>query len=495
MHPRTLGIVFLVAAALFAFVYFYEMQGAPGRQQAEAAAKRLFPTVEADDVEWIAMTTSDGVAARAERRDGRWELTEPLAFPGDAFAIDGLAAALALLSSQSKFEDPQPPEVYGLDDEEHVIRFGASGEAFVLRSGDKSPVGANSYVSVGTDAVYVVDTYRINALNKAIDDLRDKRILQFDTASVEGVTVTWPGQRVVLERGEEGWRVRAPLDGPADEATVESLLSDLSFLRASGFVDDPPSDRKSGLRTPDLEVELVLKAEGESDSERRLHLVVGRSLDGKTRLVRAARPSLYRIAAERIGDFPRELASYRFRQLAKFASSDAQRLEIVFHPSGAEQMSTEPVTIHAIRGDAGWTASPDPFNAGALSSLVYELSGLRAENILADGMGPEELRALQLDPAAAVYRVFGEGDEMLAQVEIGALQGGDWILARIQGHETVFQIESRIGEQIPVSFEAYRARFVAEADAGDDAPVPDPALQPDADAADDDLLSPREESP
>ena len=110
-------------------------------------------------------------------------------------------------------------------------------------------------------------------------------------------------------------------------------------------------------------------------------------------------------------------------------------------------------------------------------------------------MGPEELRALQLDPAAAVYRVFGEGDEMLAQVEIGALQGGDWILARTQGHETVFQIESRIGEQIPVSFEAYRARFVAEADAGDDAPVPDPALQPDADAADDDLLSPREESP
>ncbi len=200
MHPRTTGIVFLVAAALFAFVYIYEMRGAPGRRQAEEAAKRLFPNVEADDVEWIAMTTSDGTAARAERRDGGWELTEPLVFPGDVFALDGIASALALLSSEAKFENPQPPEVYGLDDEERVVRFGVGGEEFVLRAGDKSPVGANSYVAVGSDAVYVVATYRIHALRKEIDDLRDKRILRFDTASVEGVTATWPGGQVVLER-------------------------------------------------------------------------------------------------------------------------------------------------------------------------------------------------------------------------------------------------------------------------------------------------------
>ena len=184
---------------------------------------------------------------------------------------------------------------------------------------------------------------------------------------------------------------------------------------------------------------------------------------------------------------------HRFRQLAKFISSDAQRLEIVFHPGGNQPLSNEPMTITAIRGDTGWTASPDPFKAGSLSSLVYALSGLRAAGILADRMGPEELRALELEPPAALYRVFGEGDEKLAQVEIGILQGDDWILARAEGHGVVFQLESRIAEQIPVSFEAYRNRFVAEADAGDDAPDPDAARDPDAE--DDDLLSPREESP
>ena len=87
MNPRVTGIAFLLAAALFAFVYFYEIRGEAGRKQAEEATRRLFPGVEADDVEWIALTTSDGVSARIERRDDAWVLTEPVAFPGDAFAL------------------------------------------------------------------------------------------------------------------------------------------------------------------------------------------------------------------------------------------------------------------------------------------------------------------------------------------------------------------------------------------------------------------------
>ncbi len=53
MNPRTTGIVFLVAAALFAFVYFYEIQGGPAREQAEEESKRLFPGLEDEAVEWF----------------------------------------------------------------------------------------------------------------------------------------------------------------------------------------------------------------------------------------------------------------------------------------------------------------------------------------------------------------------------------------------------------------------------------------------------------
>ena len=499
MNPRVTGIVFLIAAALFAFVYLYEIRGEAGRKQAEEASRRLFPGVEADDVEWIALTTSDGASARIERGDDAWVLTEPVAFPGDAFALDGMASALAEISSEATFDDPQPPEVYGLDVDERELRFGAGGEEHSLRVGDKTPVGAETYVSVGgSDAVHTLPTTRINALRKAIDDLRDKRILRFDTASIERVTASWPAGRVVLVRGDAGWRLTQPLEGMADETTVEALLSNLSFLRATGFVDDPLSDRKAGLARPAFEVDLVLKAASEGEEPRHLRLSVGRSLDGKSSLVRAERASLYRIAAERIGDFPREVVQYRFRQLAKFPPADATRLDMVLQSGANRDVSEEPVTITATRGTAGWTSTPEHFRPGAIATLVSELSRLRADDIVAESMGPDELSAVQLAPASVVYRVYGgapqgedAGEVKLADVAIGAVSGSDGVLARTEGSETVFQFDYELAERIPVSLEAFRNRFVSEEAEADDTD----ALEADAFDEDDGLLPPSDDSP
>ncbi|MDH3211285.1 MAG: DUF4340 domain-containing protein [Myxococcales bacterium] len=496
MNPRTTGIAFLFAAALFAFVYFYEIRGGVGRQQAEAAARRLFPAVEAEDVEWIALTTSDGISARAERRDDAWELTEPWVFPGDEFAFDGMASALAQLSSEAIFDSPQPPEVYGLDADEREVRFGAGGEEFSLRTGDKTPVGADSYVSVGgSDAVYTVQTARINALRRGSDDLRDKRILHFDTASIEGLTATWPGGGVVLVRGDDDWRLTEPLEGPADATTVDALLSNLAYLRASGFVDDPPSDREAGLAQPDFEVDLAVRSVTEGVEPRHLRLSVGRSRDGKSRLVRAERPSLYRIAAERIADFPRDVVRYRLRQLADFAVTDATRLEIVFQPAADRPESLEPVTIMATRGEAGWTSSPERFKAGAIATLVSELSRLRADDIVAESAGPDELGALQLAPAAAVYRVYGAApggeaasEVKLAEVAIGAVRGDAGVLARTEGRETVFEFDYALAEHIPVSLAAFLNRFVSEES---DAAEPEETAAADPDAP----LAASDESP
>ena len=99
MNPRITGILFLIAAALGAFVYFYEIRGEEGRLEAEARQKRLFPDVEDEAVEWLALTTSDGRPVRAERREKGWQIVEPLVFPGDEFALDGMASALAQIAS------------------------------------------------------------------------------------------------------------------------------------------------------------------------------------------------------------------------------------------------------------------------------------------------------------------------------------------------------------------------------------------------------------
>jgi len=249
MNPRTTGILFLIAAALGAFVYFYEIRGEEGRLEAEARQKRLFPDVEADAIEWIELTSSDGRPVRAERRDKGWEIVQPLVFPGDQFALDGMASALAQITSEAVYEDPQTPEVYGLDDESRELRFAAGGVEHGLRTGDKTPMGSNAYAAVvGEKPVYAVPGFRVNSLRKAFDDLRDKRILQFDTTAVEQISASWPDGRVELAREEGKWRLTAPVEGPADADTVKDLLSDLSFLRASGFEDERLRGRAAARR-------------------------------------------------------------------------------------------------------------------------------------------------------------------------------------------------------------------------------------------------------
>ena len=120
MNPRNTGILLLLTAAVGAFVYFYEIRGEEARTQAEADAKRLFPGIEAEAIDSIELTTSDGVEARIERSQGNggdagWDLVTPLAFPADSFPADALASSLSGLASERKLDDPQPPEVYGLD--------------------------------------------------------------------------------------------------------------------------------------------------------------------------------------------------------------------------------------------------------------------------------------------------------------------------------------------------------------------------------------------
>jgi hypothetical protein len=413
-----------------------------------------------------------------------------------------MASALAQLSSEAVLDDPQPPEVYGLDADEREVRFGAGGEEFALRTGDKTPVGGNAYASVGgSDAVYIVESYRINALQKELDDLRDKRILRFDTAAIDRLTASWPGGRVAVALGDDGWQLEQPIQGRADDETIDSLLSDLSFLRADGFVDEPLPDVEAGLDRLAYQVELLGEAGGEGEEPLRLRLAIGESLDGESRLVRAAGASLYRIPAERIADFPRELVQYRFRQVAKFLSSDAERLELVFHPNAALPVSSEPLRITATRDETGWTSSPERFAAGKIARLVSELSRLRAEGILADSLGSDELRELALSPPSAVLRVFGEPPEegegedesgvKLAGVEIGSLRGDQWILARSEGDEIVFQLDQSLAEHIPVSLEAFRNRFVAE----DDEEAEEDAESELGLDDEDGLLSPEEESP
>jgi hypothetical protein len=510
MNPRTTGILLLATAALGAFVYFYEIEGEQARQAAEEAGRRLFPDVEQEAIASLSLETSDGSAARLERRDGGWALVEPVAFPADAFAADGLASNLAGLTSESVLEDPQPAKEYGLGEGARVVRFSAGDVEQALRIGGETPIGSNSYVQVeGSDSIVTVATFKASSFEKSLTELRERRILEFDANAVRRIDARWPGAAVSLARaspgvedaGEEAgeapaepdpsWNLTAPLEGRADGQAVDRLLSDLSFLRADDFVDDPSEEMLAGFDPPAYEVELHGEAVGD-EAAPSWRLAVGPLHAGDKRLVRGAQASLYAIPAERLADFPREVVAYRFKRLADFAIGDAFQVDFFFHPPAGD-----PVAVTAERTDDGWVSAPQRLAPAKLARLVSELSSLEAGDILSEDASEEELQRLGLAPPRTILSVFGAAPEAegeaesagaprLAEIHVGNVEGSEWIIARAAGDPAVYRLEYELAEHLPLGLEAFRNRFLAEDEPA--APAEEIEELPD-------FLTPSEESP
>jgi len=475
MNPRNTALLALVVAAVAAFVWFYEIEGGAERAKQKEAGKRLFPGVSAEQIQSIELRTEDGANARLERAgDEGWKLVAPLATPADRFAADGLASTLAELAPEATFDTPEPLANYGLTGDP-VVRFHAGEADYALRLGNTTPVGGNVYA---TDAegkkVFTLASWRKNALQKSVKQLRDGRVIDFDRAQVKGITLQSGDGRVVLARADGGWRIAAPVDAKADADAVEGLLSDLQYLRADEFIDAPAGDAQLGLAAPWLTAELALESGGP------VAVAVGATREDR-RVVRGSEARLFEIATTRLDALPRTLAAFRWKQLASFASEDAAALELRFQEPGAE-----PVTITGTSGESGWTTAPEAMEPGAASRLISELSGLRAEEVAADAMGDAERAALGLAPPRVTLLVRGKPNEAhadgatLAEVQLGQAQADGRIPAQVAGEPTVYWLAASAHEGLPVGLAAWRERFVAKEAPEVEAPAAPGAQQPSA---------------
>jgi len=492
VNPRNTGILFLIAVLLGGIVW-YSNHNEADKKEAEAQAKLLFGDLKAESVEWIELRTSDGKDARLERTGGAWGLTRPVVFPADPSNADGLASALAGVTSEAVIEEAQGAEVYGLGEAASVVRFRASGADRELRTGKKTPIGANNYVATGTAGpVYTVASFRVTGFEKSLDDLRERRPLRFDRGGVQRIEATWVDGGVVLEKQDGKWRMVAPLDTEADSETVETLLSDLVFLRASSFVDAPPPDKEVGLDAPQYRVVLT-DVPQDGKEPMRHELRIGGLLDEKLRAVRGAESALYQIPNERFDKLPKTVVAFRFKSLGNFVATDAQRFEISYTDPSA-QAATQVVTIKGENSDAGWTTKPEAMGPGLASRLVAELARLDADDIAAEKMGGAELAAIGLEPPRTTLRVFGAAPEAggeapeLAKLIFG-VEKGDHIFAQVPGRETVYRVQGKLAEHVPVSLEAFRNRFVAK-EPPTEAGASDAAMQPAPSDEDEEAASP-----
>jgi hypothetical protein len=238
--------------------------------------------VDALDVAAGGKTTSFG------KQGGDWKITRPLDVRADSSSVDGLIGRLqsaqmkSIVTSEPSGEDLKK---YGLDKPDATVSIKAGSATATLVVGGKASDTTVYARDLSKPTVVTVESSLADEVKKGPDDYRRKDLFEFRAYNATRIEIARGAQTVVFERvkgkgdnAQDTWRRASPNPADADKDKVEGMLSRLSNMRASAFVD---STAKTGLDKPAMSVSVKF-----DDGKKEEHVTFGK--DGET--VYAARP-------------------------------------------------------------------------------------------------------------------------------------------------------------------------------------------------------------
>jgi Domain of unknown function (DUF4340) len=478
-------LVVLLAVGTYAWFGVYQVDS---KKQAEKERTDVLLPFPASAVEALAITA--GPETTSLVRDGEtFKITSPVKTAADKATAEGVASRLAGLKMLRAVGDQKDLKPFGLDSPRLKIAITAgAGKAvdggaataagsFEFDLGDDNSYDGTIFAKLGSSPrVVIVETGVKAALTKSLFDLREKRVIPFEQASLKHLDVATPKLAYALDHvGEGQWKLTAPMTDTADTTKANQIATALSGLKAIRFATEHASQEdlaRYGLDHPGDTVVLTFAGDGGQKT-----LVLAQVTDGKTPHAYAKRAEEGWIAEVPLNifkDLEVQLMDLRDKTVLVFEPADARGLRFT---SGGSPFEAKREMVKPPDGGAAvdsWT-----LEAGAkgvakrwkLSGLLSNLHNLKGATIAADPATPAQLTQFGLDKPTKTATVLGEAGKVLAVLEVGKTQDNK-AYVRSAAAQRVYQVDSyRLGD-LPTATEDLA-----------DLPPPPPAA-PDAGAPD-----------
>ena len=253
-----LALVLLVGLGVYTYVS--EFRGKEGGEKAGAAKDR--PIVFDRAALKAIQIRNDHGSLRLEKEGEDWKLTAPLATGADQDAIEGLLNSVESAHVERRIGAAGDRKEYGLDPPRATltIETNAGGEPQTLAVGDSNPIGGTHFALLsGTNEVAVVSGSLDDIASKDLLGLRDKSLLSLDSWKMKRFTIERGRETIRMEKPDDGWIIRQPVEAPADGPTITDLLNALQNLRATAVPSEKPSAadlRRFGLQPPQARMAL-----------------------------------------------------------------------------------------------------------------------------------------------------------------------------------------------------------------------------------------------
>lgn len=430
---------------LFGFIFFYE-------QHRRGTADKGSPppplvAVQAADVSGIQIRRTNQYLLRAERTNGIWNLTVPLQYPAQPFAIESLLEALTSLRSHTfiSLDDLAASKrsiaEYGLDMPLATLIIQRRGQRTEVLFGSKTPVGDQMYVRLQhVRGIHVVSTELFDRLPKVANEWRDPTLISFSGINFDRIEVRAAGRgfAVQVNPTDQTFILTKPTPARAAMPKVLELVQNIRTARVTQFVSDDPRDDLDalGLRPPETELAFGL---GTNDVAV-FHFGKSPTNDASQVYARRAdRPNVVLVPKAVLDALQMPHSELRDRRLLSFAPETVDTVEIV--PNGGE-----PFTVRR-QFNGAWVvldAQATLADAEMMKSCVEKLAlleGFVEKDVVTD------FAPYGLEPFARRYYLKSTitnssgqvTNRMLGQLDLGSLRG-DVVFARGADEKSVYTV-------------------------------------------------------
>ncbi|NQU12366.1 DUF4340 domain-containing protein [bacterium] len=417
-------LILVVCALVVAGLVWWDFRQGTTTDQAEQNRRRLVD-LDGSTVDRVELERSNQTIV-AEKRDGRWELTQPIAARADVAAVNALVNELEFAQRDRTFTADELEGVnlvdLGLVEPRLRLTLTARQRSVTLLVGTNTPTGEAVYVQVADHPeVFVVEQGVADRLDRSLDELRDRLVFDLRPAAITRVELKAVDRVLELVRpaattnGAPGWMLVQPLAARADTERVQTLLQALAGLRVQQFIsDDPQAAQTYALREPAREVSVR-----QGDDDPGTTLLLGRPLTNDATRVYAKRrgdQAVFTLDDGAVQRLDLSASDLRDRRVLLFAPDRVRTVELT---RGADMLVIE---------RAGDAASPDwqltvpldiPADLIRVEDFLRDLQDLRAtqfvENVATD------LERFGLALPTLIVTLKGAGTNVLAQLLVGAL--------------------------------------------------------------------------
>ncbi len=420
MSQTKLVIAAAVLALLSGAVWWAKRHPASATSTTPAPVTAKLADIPQGQVQEIDLQKKTGPTLTVKRENNKWAIVSPEPLPTDQDAVNAIASSLNPVTADNVVEDNATDlSKYGLNTPSLTVTVREkNGKSDVIAFGDDIPAGSLVYARAGTSSkVYAVSSSTKTSLDKSANDLRDKRLLTFDSNQLTRIELASGKTDIEFGKNNQNdWQIVKPKPYRADNFQVEELLRKLSEAKMdlSGNVDD---SKKVEAAYASAQPVGVAKA---TDSAGTQTLTVRKEKDdyyAKSSVV----PGVYKVSADLGKEIEKPLEDFRNKKIFDFGFSDPTKIEV--------QQGTSDKTY--ARSGSDWKLNGQTMDAGSIQSVIDKLRDLSATKFVESGF---------TSPAATVTVTSSDG-KRVEKAEFAKTSDG--YIARRANEPSLYQLDAK----------------------------------------------------